>query len=92
MTPRARRALRGAAVLVVLALAIALGHASAFRWLGTALVVEDALKPADAIVVLAGGIPTREAAAAALYRQGLAPRVVVSNQHTPSRVNELIRM
>jgi len=92
MTPRARRALRWAAVLVVLALATVLGHAPAFRWLGTALVVEDPLQPADAIVVLAGGIPVREAAAAALYRGGLAPRVVVSNQHTPSRVNELIRM
>lgn len=92
MTPRARRALRWAAVLAALALAIVLGHAPAFRWLGRALVVEDALKPADAIVVLAGGIPAREAAAAALYRQGLAPRVVVSNQLTPARVNELIRM
>jgi uncharacterized SAM-binding protein YcdF (DUF218 family) len=92
MTPLARRALRWAAVVAALALAIALGHAPAFRWLGTALVVEDALKPADAIVVLAGGIPAREAAAAALYRQGLAPRVVVSNQLTPPRVNELIRM
>jgi len=92
MTPRARRALRWAAVLAALALAMALGHAPAFRWLGTVLVVEDTLKPADAIVVLAGGIPIREAAAAALYRQGLAPRVVVSNQLTPPRVNELIRM
>jgi uncharacterized SAM-binding protein YcdF (DUF218 family) len=92
MTPRARRALRWAAVLAALALAMALGHAAAFRWLGTVLVVEDTLKPADAIVVLAGGIPIREAAAAVLYRQGLAPRVVVSNQLTPPRVNELIRM
>jgi len=92
MTPRGRRALRLGAILVVLALAIALCHASGFRWLGTARVLEDALKPADAIVVLAGGIPAREAAAAALYRQGLAPRVVVSNQLTPPRVNELIRM
>src|SRR5439155_13649165 len=81
-----------AAVLAALALVIVLGHAPALRWLGTALVVEDALKPADAIVVLAGGIPGREAAAAALYRQGLAPRVVVSNQLTPPHVNELIRM
>jgi uncharacterized SAM-binding protein YcdF (DUF218 family) len=92
MTPRARRALRWGAIVVVLALVIAFGHAPAFRWLGTALVVEDDVKPADAIVVLAGGIPAREAAAAALYRQGLAPRVVVSNQLTPPRVNELIRM
>jgi len=92
MTPRARRGLRWTAVLVALAIAVALGHAPAFRWLGGALVVQDTLKGADAIVVLAGGIPSREVAAAALYRQGLAPRVVVSNQHTPPRVNELIRM
>jgi uncharacterized SAM-binding protein YcdF (DUF218 family) len=92
MRPRARRALRWGAILGVLALVIALGHAPIFRWLGTALVVEDPLEPADAIVVLAGGIPAREAAAAALYRQGLAPRVVVSNQLTPPRVNDLIRM
>src|SRR5438034_5394469 len=92
MTPRARRALRWGAILVVLVVVIAFGHAPALRRLGTALVVEDAVKPADAIVVLAGGIPAREAAAAALYRQGLAPRVVVSNQLTPPRVHDLIRM
>lgn len=92
MTPRARRGLRWMAVLAALTIAVILGHAPVFRWLGEALVVQDALTGADAIVVIAGGIPSREVAAAALYRQGLAPRVVVSNHHTPSRVKELIRM
>jgi uncharacterized SAM-binding protein YcdF (DUF218 family) len=44
---------------------------------GAYLVVDDPLEPAQAIVVLAGGFPTREWEAAALYRAGLAPRIVL---------------
>ena len=54
--------------------------------------MEDALAPADAVVVLAGGSPTREAAAAGLYHRGVAPFVVLSNDFTPDRVRELIAL
>ena len=64
----------------------------ALRLVGRALVVEDALAPSDAIVIVAGGIPTREATAAGLYGRGLAPLVVLSNNFTPDRVRELIAL
>jgi uncharacterized SAM-binding protein YcdF (DUF218 family) len=77
------------AALVILAVA---ALPSALRFVGRALVVEDALAAADAVVVVAGGIPTREAAAAGLYRRGWAPLVVLSNNSTPDRVRELIAL
>ncbi len=93
MTPRARRRLAVvallAAALVVLAAA---AHRPALRLIGRALVVEDALAPADAVVIVAGGIPTREATAAEIYRQGWAPLVLLSNHFTPNRVRELIAL
>jgi uncharacterized SAM-binding protein YcdF (DUF218 family) len=93
VTPRTRRGLAVtallAAVLVVLAAA---AHRPALRFVGRALVVEDALAPADAVVIMAGGIPSREATAAGLYRSGWAPRVVLSNDFTPDRVRELIAL
>lgn len=93
MTPRTRRRLAAtvllAAVLVVLAAA---AHRPALRFVGRALVVEDALAHADAVVIMAGGIPSREATAAGLYRNGWAPRVVLSNDFTPDRVRALIAL
>jgi uncharacterized SAM-binding protein YcdF (DUF218 family) len=93
VTPRARRRW-AVAVLAAAALAIlgAAAHEPALRLIGRALVVEDALAPADAIVIMAGGIPTHEATAAGLYRKGWAPRVVLSNDFTPDRVRELIAL
>lgn len=93
MTPRTRRRLAAtallAAVLVVLAAA---AHRPVLRFVGRALVVEDAPAHADAIVVLAGGIPSREVTAAGLFSKGWAPRVVLSNNFTPDRVRELIAL
>ena len=84
---------RGLAVaaLVVIALVV-VGHGSVLRLIGRALVVEDPVAKADAIVVVAGGTPSREEAAARLFREGLAPDVVLSNQFTPDRVRHLITM
>jgi uncharacterized SAM-binding protein YcdF (DUF218 family) len=89
VTPRARRLV--AAALVVGALAV-VAHAPVLRLIGRALVVEDPLAQADAIVVIAGGTPAREKAAATLHREGLAPDVVLSNQFTPERVRDLIAL
>jgi uncharacterized SAM-binding protein YcdF (DUF218 family) len=88
VTSRARR-LIVAAALALAALAV-VAHVPALRMIGHALVVEDPLAKADAIVVVAGGTPTREEAAAALYREGFASDVVLSNHFTPERVRELI--
>ena len=93
MTPRARRRLAVAALLAAaLVVLVAAAHRPALRLIGRALVVEDALAPADAVVIVAGGIPTREATAAGLYRRGWAPLVVLSNNFTPNRVRELIAL
>jgi uncharacterized SAM-binding protein YcdF (DUF218 family) len=88
---RLRLAVAGltAAALVILAVA---ALQPALRLVGRALVVEDALAASDAVVILAGGIPTREATGAGLYRQGWAPLVVLSNNFTPNQVRELITL
>jgi len=77
------------AVLALLALA-SLAHRPLLRAVGHALVVEDAGRPADAIVVVAGGTPDREARAAALFQAGGAPQVLVSRQFMPTRVQTLL--
>jgi uncharacterized SAM-binding protein YcdF (DUF218 family) len=77
-------ALLGLAVLVVLA------HRPLLREASRILVVEDSNGPADAIVVVAGSTPIREARAAALFRAGRAPVIVVSRQSVPVRVQQLL--
>ena len=89
MTARGRGLVVAALVLVALAV---VAHGPALRLIGRALVVEDPVAKADAIVVVAGGTPSREDAAAALFREGLAPDVVLSNPFTPDRVRNLIMM
>lgn len=82
-----------AAVLVglaVLGLGAGLVHRPLLRLVGRALIVEEPLERADAIVVVAGSTPIREAGAAALFRDGWAPRVVVSRQLVPERVQQLM--
>ena len=64
-------------------------HRPILRLIAAALVVEDRLERADAIVVVAGGTPSREAKAAALFREGWAARVIVSRPVANSNVREL---
>jgi uncharacterized SAM-binding protein YcdF (DUF218 family) len=47
---------------------------------GDVLVERDLLKPSDVIVVLAGNSPYRAQHAEILYRRGLAPHVIISNE------------
>ena len=75
--------------LLILAVLVGLLHRPVLRLAATGLVVEDPLQRADAIVVLAGGTPSREAMAAALFREGWAPRVVISQQFPSSSIREL---
>lgn len=60
------------AVLVVVAV-----FTPVLSWVGSFLVVEDKPARAAAIVVLGGDSPFRELGAAALYKDGYAPKVVV---------------
>src|SRR5258705_4050415 len=82
------------ALLVVLALLalVAVAHRPLLRAAVHAVVVNEPGPPADAIVVVAGGTPGREARAAALFQAGGAPRVLVSRQFVPGRVQTLIAM
>jgi uncharacterized SAM-binding protein YcdF (DUF218 family) len=69
-----RRALIAALVLLaVVAVATAMFVPAAGRF----LVVGDPPSPADAIVVLAGSYPDRILEAVELYKQGLAPRILI---------------
>lgn len=79
------------ALLAVAGLAV-LAHRPLLRAAGQALVVDDRTERADAIVVVAGSTPSREETAAALFRDGWAPRVLVSRQFVPDRAQRLIDM
>ena len=76
--------------LLVLALVAVVAHRPLLRAAGRILVVEPSDGPADAIVVVAGSTPTREALAATLFRERRAPVVVVSRQTMPVRVQQLL--
>jgi uncharacterized SAM-binding protein YcdF (DUF218 family) len=90
MTPRRRRALNGVLLAVLLVVAVAaIFHRPLLRLAAEVLVVNDPPQHADAIVVVAGGTPSREAVAADLFREGWAPRVVVSRPYMPPEVREL---
>jgi uncharacterized SAM-binding protein YcdF (DUF218 family) len=87
---------RAVAVALIALLALAgggwLAHRPLLRAVGQALVVDDPPAPADAIVVVAGSTPGREETAAALLHDGRAPRVLVSRQFVPDRVQRLLDM
>ena len=68
---------RRRAVFVLLLVLVVLGF-FAGRNAGHWLVREDALGPADVIVVLSGGLPYRALGAADIYKSGYAPEVWVS--------------
>jgi uncharacterized SAM-binding protein YcdF (DUF218 family) len=76
---RGTRALLLLSALALLLIAAFIAIRSAGRW----LVREDALAPADVIVVLSGGLPYRAERAAAIYKQGYAPEVWVSWPESP---------
>lgn len=67
-----------------------LGRAPLGRAMGEQLVAQDALTPADAIVVLGGDAGHRAPQGAALYHEGLAPLILAvggtqSDQHYQAR-------
>ena len=85
------RLLPGVAIVVAgIVLAVVVWHAPLLRATGTWLRIEDRLERADAIVVLAGGTPRREATAAALWKEGWAPHVIISRPLERPDLRELI--
>jgi uncharacterized SAM-binding protein YcdF (DUF218 family) len=79
MKARRRVLLAAALALGVVVLATALGLPATGRY----LVVADPVEASDAILVMDGPPPTRDVAAAMLYRRGLAPVVVLSLPRDP---------
>ena len=73
-----RRAWIAAAALVVI-----IAAAWAIRGVGQWLVVQDALEPAQAIVVLSGRMPVRAREAAEIYRQGFAAQIWITRPASP---------
>ena len=72
--------MRRLVVVLGVLLVLALGHRPVLGAAGEVLVAREPLGPADAIVVLAGNSPYRAQHAEALYRDGLARHVIVSNE------------
>lgn len=64
-------------VLLAVLLLTAFAYVLLLQQIGAFLIVEDSLRPATAIVALAGQTPFRELEAARLYRAGLAPQVII---------------
>jgi uncharacterized SAM-binding protein YcdF (DUF218 family) len=58
---------------------------------GRALIVQDPLRPVDAIVVLSGSLPDRIMEAVDLYHAGLAPRIILTQEGLPPGLAELRR-
>lgn len=78
MKPRSTRIRRICAVIMLISLTSGVAFAAAFKAAEPLLLVRTSLEPADVIVVLGGNGPSRARHAAALYRQGVAPRVLVT--------------
>ena len=73
-----------ACALVVLLL-IWQAYTPFLHWMATVLIVDDPLRQASAIVILAGGPPFRALEAAELYHAGWAPHVVATGAVTWDR-------
>ena len=77
-----RRRARQMALGVTLGLALlALSHRIWLVWAAQVLIVNEPSQPADAIVVLGGGSGDREATAARLFADGLAPVIITTGGH-----------
>lgn len=83
------RHLRTLAIAAGFLLALYLGHPVLLQGLGRYLVYETPLEKADAILVLAGGVPARILEAVDLYRQGYARRIIITREVPPDGYEHL---
>jgi uncharacterized SAM-binding protein YcdF (DUF218 family) len=75
---RSRKLAVGSLILVALAALLFLSRARLLAGIGDLLVIHDRLEPADLILLLNGDVSLRPTHAAALYKQGLAPAVIIA--------------
>lgn len=70
---------------MVVLLALVAASVVAFRGAGRWLIREDALRPAEVIVVLSGAMPYRAEEAARIFRMGYAHEVWITHPVSPAR-------
>ena len=78
--PRKIRAIHILSVIALFSIVAIIAIRNAGRW----LVREDAIAPADVIVVLSGAMPYRAEGAAEIYAKGYAPEIWVSWPESPA--------
>jgi hypothetical protein len=83
-----RKVKYGAALVTGILLAI-FAHVPILREIASFLIIENSLKPAAAIVVLNGGMPSRDIEAARIYNAGWAPLVIIVKGSDPAHSQEL---
>jgi hypothetical protein len=76
--PFFKRRVAAILLLVLLAGGVWREHAALLRGAAELWIVSDPITPADAVVVLGGDLEVRPFIAAELYKQGLVPKVLVS--------------
>jgi len=87
-----RRLILLVALTVVLgAAALYLARVPVLTAIGRFVVSTDVARPADAIVVLSGSLPDRILEAVDLYQQGLAPRIVLTEEGARPGIADLRR-
>jgi hypothetical protein len=92
VVPRRRRsagkkAFKLSLLIVVICAAIWLSREALLRYTAQQWIVSDNLEPADAIVILGGGIDTRSFAAAENYKAGLARKILLAEVNPAVRVS-----
>ncbi len=87
-----RRILGGGLLLLgVNSLYLALTYEPFLTWFASRFRVEDPLVPSDALVVMLGSVGDRSMRAAELYRQGLAPVILLGQTGGVSEETEIDR-
>ena len=87
---RTFRLLCVAMLLLLLAAGVWLGREALLRVAGDLWIISDPVTHADVVAVLGGGLEVRPFAAAELYKQGLAKRIVISKvAERPSKLDDL---
>jgi uncharacterized SAM-binding protein YcdF (DUF218 family) len=84
--PALRSAFTGCALLLLFVILAFASLTPILKGVGNYLVVNDRLQPADIIFLLNSEVNTRPFRAAELYRQGLAPAIVIARSESPAIV------
>jgi lysophospholipase L1-like esterase len=82
-----KKAFKLSLLIVVICAAIWLSREALLRYAAQQWIVSDNLEPADAIVILGGGIDTRSFAAAENYKAGLARKILLAEVNPAVRVS-----